>query len=275
MDPAERVKPGDVYEVIVPAPVPCDPVPQAIALDIVYEDELLLVLDKPPGLVVHPAAGNPDGTLVNALLAHCAGRLSGIGGVVRPGIVHRLDKDTSGLMVVAKTDAAHAALSAQFADRSLSRDYLAVVHGVPRPAAGVIEAPIGRDPRHRQRMAVVRRGGKPAVTRYRLVEAFASSAAALLDCRLETGRTHQIRVHLASRGHPLVGDALYGRRAAQAHPAIQAFPRQALHAARLRFVHPASGEPMEFRCRPPPDMCQLVETLRSAESPISDQPTRP
>jgi len=268
MDPAEPVKPGGVYQVIVPPPVPCDPVPQAIALSIVYEDESLLVLNKPPGLVVHPAAGNPDRTLVNALLAHCAGRLSGIGGVVRPGIVHRLDKDTSGLMVVAKTDAAHAALSAQFADRSLSRDYLAVVRGVPHPRAGVIDAPIGRDPAHRKRMAVVARGGRPAVTRYRVLSA-SGTAAALVECRLETGRTHQIRVHLAARGHPVVGDALYGRAAAGAPHAIRAFPRQALHAARLRFVHPTRAETMVFERAPPPDMQQLIAELELADKPYT------
>jgi 23S rRNA pseudouridine1911/1915/1917 synthase len=268
MDPAERVKPGCVYQVIVPLPVPCDPVPQAIALSIVYEDELLLVLDKPPGLVVHPAAGNPDGTLVNALLAHCAGRLSGIGGVVRPGIVHRLDKDTSGLMVVAKTDAAHAALSAQFADRSLSRDYLAVVRGVPHPAGGVIDAPIGRDPLHRKRMAVVARGGRSAVTRYRVLSA-SGGTAALVECRLETGRTHQIRVHLAARGHPVVGDALYGRAGAGAPRAMRTFPRQALHAARLRFVHPAREETMLFERDPPADMRELIAELELGKKPYT------
>ncbi|NNG02821.1 MAG: RluA family pseudouridine synthase [Inquilinus sp.] len=265
-DASARVKPGQTFDIIIPEPAPAEPLAQAIDLAIVYEDDDLLVVDKPAGLVVHPAPGNPDKTLVNALLAHCAGRLSGIGGVQRPGIVHRLDKDTSGLMVVAKTDIAHAGLSAQFADRTLSRTYLAVVDGVPAKAAGEIDAPIGRSPRNRKKMAVVRRGGKPALTRYRVVRRLGGerrSAASLVECTLATGRTHQIRVHLASIGHPVIGDPLYrGRRAdlPEDHPSRR-FPRQALHAAALRFVHPRDGEPRRFASDLPADMTVLIEEL--------------
>ena len=209
------------------------------------------MLDKPAGLVVHPAPGNQDGTLVNALLAHCGDALTGIGGERRPGIVHRLDKDTSGVMVVAKTQLANAALTAAFAARDLDRAYLALGWGLPNPLAGEIEGAIGRDPRDRKRMAVVARGGKPALTRYRTLRAW-QTAVALLECRLATGRTHQIRVHLASRGHPMVGDPVYLRRvpaAARMLPEpvrrkLLDFPRQALHAARLGFAHPRTGEPL-------------------------------
>ena len=265
-DASARVKPGQTFDILIPEPEPAEPVAQAIDLTIVFEDDDLLVVDKPPGLVVHPAPGNPDKTLVNALLAHCAGRLSGIGGVLRPGIVHRLDKDTSGLMVVAKTDLAHAGLSAQFADRTLSRTYLAVVDGVPATETGEIDSPIGRSPRNRKKMAVVRRGGKPALTRYRLLRRLGGEgrrAASLIECTLATGRTHQIRVHLASIGHPVVGDPLYrGRRTdlAETDP-LRRFPRQALHAAALSFVHPRDGGERRFTAEMPEDMRALIEEL--------------
>ena len=205
-----RVKPGQTFDIVVPEPEPAEPEPQDIPLTIIYEDDDLLVIDKAAGMVVHPAAGNADGTLVNALLWHCGDRLSGIGGVRRPGIVHRLDKDTSGLMVVAKNDLAHGALAAQFADRSLSRTYQAVVFGVPSPTKGEIEGNIGRSSSDRKKMAVVS-GGKPALTRYRVLRAF-GTAASLVECVLATGRTHQIRVHMTHVGHPLVGDPVYGSR---------------------------------------------------------------
>jgi 23S rRNA pseudouridine1911/1915/1917 synthase len=267
-EPAEPIRAGACYRLAVPAPLPAIPQPQAIALPILYEDADLLVLDKPAGLVVHPAPGNEAGTLVNALLAHCGDRLPGIGGERRPGIVHRLDKDTSGVMVVAKTEQALAALSAAFAAHSLDRAYLALCWGLPNPASGEIEGAIGRDPRDRKRMAIVTRGGKTALTRYRTVASH-QAAVALLECRLATGRTHQIRVHLASRGHPLVGDPVYLRRipaAARALPEAQRrllldFPRQALHAARLGFIHPRTGEALSFTTPPPPDMQELLTSL--------------
>ena len=228
--------------------MPATPQPQAIPFTILYEDADLIVLDKPAGLVVHPAPGNEDGTLVNALLAHCGEQLTGIGGERRPGIVHRLDKDTSGVMVVAKTQFANAALTAAFAARDLDRAYLALVWGLPNPLAGEIEGAIGRDQRDRKRMAVLTHGGKPALTRYRTMRTW-QAAVALLECRLATGRTHQIRVHLASRGHPVVGDPLYLRRCRQPPACCRSrsasssldFPRQALHAARLGFAHPRTG----------------------------------
>jgi 23S rRNA pseudouridine1911/1915/1917 synthase len=267
-EPADPVRAGATYVVALPAPVAATPQPQAIPFPILYEDRDLLVLDKPPGLVVHPAPGNEDGTLVNALIAHCGDGLPGIGGERRPGIVHRLDKDTSGVMVVAKTEQALATLSAAFAARDLDRAYLALAWGLPNPAAGEIEGAIGRDPRDRKRMAVVARGGKPALTRYRTL-AHRDAAVALLECRLATGRTHQIRVHLASRGHPIVGDPLYLRRipaAARALPEplrrmLLDFPRQALHAARLGFAHPRTGQPLAFETPPPPDMRALLDRL--------------
>ena len=270
-NPSNRVKPGQTFEIMLPHPEPAEPLPQAMDLRIVYEDEAVLVLDKPAGLVVHPAAGNRDRTLVNALLAHCGDTLSGVGGVARPGIVHRLDKDTSGLMVVAKTDMAHRALSAQFADRTLSRTYLALVRGVPIPAAGVIDRPIGRDPRNRKRMAVVSRNGKPALTRYRVMACFGGderpAPVSLVECALSTGRTHQIRVHMASIGHPILGDPLYGgRRTVEEGSGIG---RQALHAACLRFVHPSSGKMMQWESEPPEDFERLVSHLGSMDVPLS------
>lgn len=265
--PAEPVRAGATYALTLPPLVDALPQGQPIALDILYEDGDLIVLDKPAGLVVHPAPGNPDGTLVNALIAHCGDALPGIGGERRPGIVHRLDKDTSGVMVVAKTETALAVLSAAFAARDLDRAYLALVWGVPTPAAGTIEGAIGRDPHERKRMAVVR-GGKPALTHYRRL-AQRGLAASLLECRLATGRTHQIRVHLATSGHPVIGDPLYLRRipaTARLLPdplrllALD-FPRQALHAARLGFAHPRTGASLTFETPPPADMTLLLQAL--------------
>jgi 23S rRNA pseudouridine1911/1915/1917 synthase len=266
-DPSRRVKPGETYRVAVPEPAAAAPEPQAIPLAIVYEDDQIVVVDKPAGLVVHPAAGNPDGTLVNALLAHCGDSLSGIGGVMRPGIVHRLDKDTSGLMVVAKSDAAHQGLTAQFAGHRLARTYRAVVRGVPRPSHGTIDAPIGRSPRNRKKMAVVSRG-KAAVTHYAVDDVLAGGAAALVTCRLETGRTHQIRVHMAHLGHAVVGDPLYGgtpRGAGPAARALRDFPRQALHAAELAFTHPGTGAALSFTSSLPSDMKALIASLETIE----------
>jgi 23S rRNA pseudouridine1911/1915/1917 synthase len=269
-DPSAAVRPGAAYALDIPAPRPATPQPQAMALAVLYEDPDLIVVDKPAGLVVHPAPGNPDGTLVNALIAHCGASLTGIGGEARPGIVHRLDKDTSGVMVAAKTQAAHEALAKLFAGREgLQRRYLAVVWGLP-PAEGIIEAPIGRDPAERKRMAVVSRGGKPATTHFRRLEAFGTTAA-LLECRLATGRTHQIRVHLAHIAHPLLGDPVYLRRlpaAARAVPEaarrpLAGFPRQALHAATLAFPHPRTGQALRFEAALPEDFAGLLETLRA------------
>jgi 23S rRNA pseudouridine1911/1915/1917 synthase len=270
---AEPVIGGAHYVVDLPPALPATPQPQAIPFPILYEDADLLVLDKPAGLVVHPAPGNQEGTLVNALLAHCGDSLTGIGGERRPGIVHRLDKDTSGVMVVAKTEAALAKLSAAFAARDLDRAYLAVCWGVPSSSAGEIARPIGRDPRDRKRMAVVARGGKAALTRYATRRAW-HAAAALLECRLSTGRTHQIRVHLASAGHPIVGDPVYLRRVPAAAAKLPAplrakmldFPRQALHAARLGFAHPRTGEPLSFETPVPADMAGLLAALDGADA---------
>lgn len=274
-DPSLRVKPGQTFDVFIPEAEPAQPEAQDIPLDVIYEDEDVLVIDKPAGLVVHPAAGNPDNTLVNALLAHCGDSLSGIGGVKRPGIVHRLDKDTSGLMVVAKNDRAHHALTEQFAGRSLSRTYQALVWGVPSPREGRIEGNIGRSSADRKKMAVVAQGGKHAATRYRVVKAF-GTALALVECVLETGRTHQIRVHMAHIGHPVVGDPLYGKgragRAGGRHAStvpepvrglLVGFPRQALHAVGLSFRHPAGGEPVRYQTGLPPDIRHLIDTLES------------
>jgi 23S rRNA pseudouridine1911/1915/1917 synthase len=244
------------------------PAAQPIPLAIRFEDEHLIVLDKPAGLVVHPAPGNADGTLVNALLAHCGMSLTGIGGVRRPGIVHRLDKDTSGLLVVAKTEPAHRALSRDFAARRIERAYSAFVWGVPVPTTREISGNIGRSPRNRKKMAVVADGrGKAAVTRYRVERRFADHAA-LIECRLLTGRTHQIRVHLAHAGHPLIGDPVYGTRAGRAvtrlgpaGAAIGAFPRQALHARLLGFTHPATGEKLAFESPLPDDLIGLKRNL--------------
>ena len=254
-DPSARTRRGLDFTVTLPPPRPDTLEPQPASLIVPYEDEQLLVLDKPAGLVVHPAPGNPDHTLANALIAHCGDAFAGIGGVKRPGIVHRLDKDTSGLMVVAKTELAHRALTADFAARRIERAYWAVVSGVP-PAGGEIEGAIGRNPRDRKKMAVVARGGKPAITRYRRIAALGTSAA-LLECRLATGRTHQIRVHLAAKGFPLIGDPAYAGR-----PARGLFHRQALHAYLLGFKHPASGAALRFTSDMPDDMTGLIARLR-------------
>jgi 23S rRNA pseudouridine1911/1915/1917 synthase len=229
---------------------------------IAYEDEHLIVVEKPAGLVVHPAAGNLDGTLVNALLHHCSGQLSGIGGVARPGIVHRIDKDTSGLLVVAKSDAAHEGLAKQFADHSITRAYLAVVAGQPIPPLGTVTGAIARSHTNRKKMALVADGrGKHAVTHYKTIEAL--NLATLIECRLETGRTHQVRVHLASIGHPLLGDPVYGRTPAKLRPALDelGFKRQALHAAQLGFIHPVSGEPVHLVSALPEDLITLIANL--------------
>ena len=266
--PAASVRAGALYRLEPPPPTPARPAAQRMELNILFEDAHLIVLDKPAGLVVHPAPGNQDGTLVNALLAHCGDSLPGIGGEKRPGIVHRLDKDTSGVMVVAKTEAALTTLSARFAARDIERAYLALCWGLPSPASGEVEAPIGRDPRERTRMAVVGHHGKAALTRYR-TERHWALAASLLECRLATGRTHQIRVHLAHIGHPLVGDPVYLRRlpaaarrlAEPARQALMDFPRQALHAWLLGFAHPVTGQPLRFETAMPPDMAGLVAAL--------------
>ena len=267
-DPAESVRPGARYRLRIPPPVPATPQPQAIPLSILFEDADLIVVDKPAGLVVHPAPGNLDGTLVNALLAHAGDDLPGIGGEKRPGIVHRLDKDTSGVMVAAKTERAHRALSEAFAARDLDRAYLALAWGLPAPLQGEVSAPIGRHPVDRKRMAVVERGGKPATTRYRVKRGW-GTAVALVECRLLTGRTHQIRVHMAHLGHPLVGDPVYLRRTpasarllpAETRDALLAFPRQALHAATLGFRHPVSGQALSFESPLPADFAALLALL--------------
>jgi 23S rRNA pseudouridine1911/1915/1917 synthase len=272
-DPAQRASAGASVVVMLPEPEDPTPAAQAIPLDIRFEDEHLIVIDKPAGMVVHPAPGNPAGTLVNALLAHCGPSLAGIGGVRRPGIVHRLDKDTSGLLVAAKTETAHRALSHDFAARRIARAYGAVVWGVPSPAEGEIVGNIGRSTVNRKKMAVVAdTRGRPAATRYRVEQRYGPHAA-LIECRLLTGRTHQIRVHLAHIGHPLIGDPAYGTRAGRgvgrtgpairtdAGAAIASFPRQALHARLLGFTHPASGEPLSFESRLPADLVDLIRNL--------------
>jgi 23S rRNA pseudouridine1911/1915/1917 synthase len=253
---------GEIFRIAVPAPRALENVAQNIPLNVVFEDEHLIVVDKPAGLVVHPAAGNLDGTLVNALLHHCAGQLSGIGGVARPGIVHRIDKDTSGLLVAAKTDAAHAGLARQFAEHSIDRRYLAIVAGCPVPAAGSVDAPLARSPSNRKKIAIVA-GGKRAVTHYRTITALRD--AALVECRLETGRTHQVRVHMASIGHGLLGDPVYAR-TKQGHRAVLEtlhFQRQALHAARLGFIHPVTSSALAFDSEMPDDMRELFASLKN------------
>lgn len=266
-----KLKQGDIIDIVIPPLDDPIPLPNDIALDIVYEDEHLLVLNKPAGMVVHPAPGHSNDTLVNALLAHCGESLSGIGGVRRPGIVHRLDKDTSGLMVVAKHDLAHQRLTSQFSDRSLSRLYLAVVWGLPSPTHGTISTLIGRHPQNRQKMAVVQRQGREAITNYRVCQHFergndVTTSLSLVECQLMTGRTHQIRVHLHHIGHPLLGDPLYGhapKKAAKVWPQeVLAFPRQALHAFQLQFVHPMTGESLVFKAPLPQDLEELLGKLR-------------
>ncbi len=287
-DPGQHVKSGQTVTVVLPPAEPAAPQGEAIALNIVYEDADLIVIDKPRGLVVHPAAGHRSGTLVNALIAHCGDSLSGIGGVKRPGIVHRLDKDTTGLMVVAKTDHAHKSLARQFADHGrtgpLIRGYLALVWGAPERPKGTIDAPLDRHPRARDRQAV-RADGRAAITHWQVLERYplegksATSlpVASLLACRLETGRTHQIRVHLAHIGHPLLGDAVYGagfktkasRLGPQARMALENLGRQALHAYLLGFEHPTAGKTLEFRSELPADLARLRDRIAQMRE---DQP---
>jgi 23S rRNA pseudouridine1911/1915/1917 synthase len=299
-DPSAKVIAGAVYSIDLPPAAAAEPQPEAIPLDILYEDKHLIVIDKPAGMVVHPAPGQETGTLVNALLHHCGKELTGIGGVARPGIVHRLDKDTSGVMLAAKTETAHTALTAMFAAHEIERVYLAVTRGSPRPLVGRIETNIARSTSDRKKMAVVREkhfradawsndpdaggddtlAGKPAITNYRTLETFGrldstgtQPAAALIECRLETGRTHQIRVHLAHIGAPVLGDQTYGRHRwlkadgkgpafERATAAAKAFPRQALHAAVLGFEHPITKEALRFERPPPADMAALIDALR-------------
>ena len=261
-DPATKVRGGEKFELVVPEPEPAHNEPQDIPLTIVFEDPHLLVIDKAAGLVVHPAAGNRDRTLVNALLHHCGDSLSGIGGVARPGIVHRIDKDTSGLMLVAKTDVAHEGLAKQFAAHSIDRRYLAIVSGTPKAAAGTVDAPLARSSANRKKMAVVGEGkGKRAVTHWKRLAVL--SDAALVECRLETGRTHQVRVHMASIGHPLIGDPFYGR-SGKTHRKLLSeldFKRQALHAAVLGFTHPVTKQRLSFESGMPADMQELFSAL--------------
>jgi 23S rRNA pseudouridine1911/1915/1917 synthase len=273
-NPSRRITPGELVEVIVPLAAAPEPTPEPIPLAIVYEDEDLIVIDKPAGLVVHPGAGHETGTLVNALIAHCGDSLSGIGGVKRPGIVHRLDKNTSGLLVVAKNDAAHRGLSAQFADHgregSLLREYDALVWGIPNPHIGTVDAPLNRDSRNRQKQAAVTSGGRRAITHFEVRERFGGATASLLVCRLETGRTHQIRVHMAHIGHPLVGDRTYGagfltkaeKLPAELRAQVKAFPRQALHARLIRFQHPRTGRRLQFEAKWPADLTDLIDRFR-------------
>lgn len=259
-DPSRKMKGGEAVQVIVPQARAPETLGQDIPIDIVFEDDHLLVVDKPAGLVVHPAAGNLDGTLVNALLHHCAGRLSGIGGVARPGIVHRIDKDTSGLLVVAKTDRAHAGLAAQFQKHTIGRRYKAVVSGLPTPPAGRIETHLDRSDANRQKISVVEAPrGRHAVTHYRVVQPLTKSA--LVECRLETGRTHQVRVHMAHIGHPLVGDPVYGQGRLADICKRLGFHRQALHAARLEFEHPINAGILAFESPTPHDIQQLLIAL--------------
>lgn len=268
-DPSYGVKPGQTFDVDVPEPTSPIPKPQEIPLVIAYEDEAVIVVNKPAGLVVHPAPGNPDHTLVNALIHHCGDSLSGIGGVRRPGIVHRLDKDTSGLMIAAKSDAAHQALAADFAARRIDRKYLALVWGVPKPSAGKIEGNIGRSPKNRRKMAIVSRGGREALTQYKVRERF-GDAVSLIQCKLATGRTHQIRVHMTHIGHPIVGDATYGRAPARklrslpmdTAQAISDANRQLLHAGTLGFRHPSTEAVMSFDSDLPVEFETIITKLR-------------
>jgi 23S rRNA pseudouridine1911/1915/1917 synthase len=262
-DAASKRHTGKPFELTVPAPRPDKAQAQDIQLNIIFEDDHLIIVDKPAGLVVHPAAGHADGTLVNALLHHCHGKLSGIGGVQRPGIVHRIDKDTSGLLVVAKSDAAHEGLAKLFAAHDIERRYFAIVSGVPSPPAGTVHTQIGRSTMNRKKMAVLPENkGKHAVTHYRTVENLGK--AALVECTLETGRTHQVRVHLAHLGHPLIGDSVYSNRQNpyRIGPNQSKFDRQALHAASLGFIHPISGATLRFDSSLPEDMQLLLSALR-------------
>jgi 23S rRNA pseudouridine1911/1915/1917 synthase len=266
-DASAKAQPG-AYRLEIPAPLPAEPVPEAIPLNVLFEDTFLIVVDKPAGMAVHPAPGSESGTLVNALLHHCGASLSGIGGVARPGIVHRIDKDTSGIVVVAKTDAAHHGLAALFEAHDIDRAYVALTRGAPNPAWGKIEGNIARSSHDRKKMALVKTGGRHAVTHYKTERAFGPAAkpvAARVSCRLETGRTHQIRLHLASKGCPCLGDPTYGS-GPPAEPVRKAIAeaglaRQALHAAVLGFVHPITGETLRFESPLPPDMAQLEALL--------------
>jgi 23S rRNA pseudouridine1911/1915/1917 synthase len=267
-DPSVRAAPG-VYRLVVPAALPPEPQAEDLGLAVLFEDAHLIVIDKPAGMSAHPAPGSPAGTLVNALIHHCGSSLSGIGGVARPGIVHRLDKNTSGVMVAAKTDAAHRGLSALFADHDIERLYVALTRGAPSPPRGTIATRLGRSTGDRKKMAVLRAGGREAITHYAVEAAFGpeKALAARVACRLETGRTHQIRVHLAHKGAPCLGDPAYG--SGPPAPAVRAaigdagLARQALHAAVLGFQHPVTGEALRFETAPPPDMARLEATLRA------------
>ncbi len=278
--PKTKLRAGQIVEIDVPEPAPAEPKGEKIPLDIRFEDEFLVVIDKPAGLVVHPGAGHETGTLVNALIAHCGESLSGIGGVKRPGIVHRLDKDTSGLLVAAKTDATHQGLSKLFADHGrslpLTREYLAICWGAPERNSGTIDAPLGRHAIQREKMAIVAERGREAITHWRVLEKFGADrekkpVASLIACQLETGRTHQIRVHLGSIGHPLLGDKVYGAGfktkakllGLRAQQALIALGRQALHARALGFEHPITGEALLFESAPPEDFAALIEALRA------------
>ena len=259
LSPDDKVVKGATYTIIPPEPVEPDPEPENIPLDIIYEDGDLLVVNKPAGLVVHPGAGNWTGTLVNALLYHCGDSLSGINGVKRPGIVHRIDKDTSGLLVIAKNDKAHVGLAKQFEVHSIQRTYDAFVWGLT-PESGRVEGNIGRSSTNRQKMAIVKMGGKPAVTHFERVDAYGITASHI-KCHLETGRTHQIRVHMTSIKHPLIGDELYGNAPKGAPENIRTFPRQALHAGLLGFIHPITQKQMVFEVPLPEDLIQLKTEL--------------
>lgn len=270
--PSRAVKPGEQFVLTVPEAEDADPEPEDIPLDVVFEDDHLIVVNKSAGMVVHPAPGSPSGTLVNALLHHCKGSLSGIGGVKRPGIVHRIDKDTSGLLVVAKHDKAHTGLAEQFAAHTVERRYRAVCKGLPNPTAGRIEGNIGRNPNDRKKMTVVPHGGKHAITHYRTLESFQQAGrpvASHIECQLETGRTHQVRVHMMHIGHPLVGDPLYARSSlasfvkGEARAALSSFNRQALHAKTLGFLHPITGEAFKFDSELPYDISRLLSGLEA------------
>jgi 23S rRNA pseudouridine1911/1915/1917 synthase len=256
--PAQKVRSGDLVSLTIPPPRKTDVVPQWMPLSVIYQDSDIVVIDKPSGLSVHPGPGHPDQTLVNGLLARCPD-IQGVGGAIRPGIVHRLDKDTSGLMMVAKNHHAHQELSNQIKDRKVTKGYLALATGILSPDTGLIDQPIARDPRHRKRMAVVP-GGRESRTRYRVLETPANHT--LLELILETGRTHQIRVHMAYLGHPLLGDGVYGRTSPR-------LDRHFLHANRLGFQHPRTGEPLEFQAELPPDLAGVLEDLRAAKAPLS------
>ena len=264
--PSYKVKTGEKYLLDIPEPIADTPKAQAIEIDIIYEDKDIIVINKAAGMVVHPAAGHADGTLVNALLAHCGNELSGIGGVKRPGIVHRIDKDTSGLMVVAKNDIAHQKLTTQLANRTLSRIYLALVWGLPSPPCAVIDKNIARSSSNRKKMAIVENGGKTAITEYEILKIINNGVASLIECRLKTGRTHQIRVHMASEKHWLVGDKIYRPNSFKTlkkgskglFELLYKFPRQALHAYKLKFIHPKTNQEMSFKAKIPDDFKNIL-----------------